>query len=76
MFADSASVVVHVVSGERPAAMQSHAVKLAPLSSLLLMFSLTDPSRATFIAIQNILKGLFMSYKLKFKLNILRFITR
>ncbi|XP_026326212.1 zwei Ig domain protein zig-8-like [Hyposmocoma kahamanoa] len=74
---DSASVVVHVVSGERPAAMQSIAVKMAPLPSFLLVAALTvDQSRATFVAIQNILTGLFMSFKLKLKLNILRFITR
>lgn len=77
LFADSASVVVHVVSGERPAAMQSIAVKTAPLPSFLLMAALTvDQSRATFVAVQNILTGLFMSFKLKLKFNILRFITR
>lgn len=45
--ADSASVVVHVVSGERPAAMQSDTTKLAPSLSLILLLSTTSQSSIT-----------------------------
>ncbi|KAG7300294.1 hypothetical protein JYU34_015879 [Plutella xylostella] len=44
---DSASVVVHVVSGERPAAMQSDTTKLAPSLSLILLLSTTSQSSIT-----------------------------
>lgn len=38
---DSASVVVHVVSGERPAAMQSNAAKVTPPCHVLLAIGIS-----------------------------------
>ncbi|KAL0821124.1 hypothetical protein ABMA28_005745 [Loxostege sticticalis] len=50
---DSASVVVHVVSGERPAAMQSHAIKMAPsLTTILLSTLIFKEARTLFNIIQ------------------------
>lgn len=73
-FIDSASVVVHVVSGERPAAMQSGAMKLYPHYSTisLLLFAIND-CRAYFfiINLQRYLKSLCcLIFKLVFLHNL------
>lgn len=48
---DSASVVVHVVSGERPAAMQSNSKRICPLPPLLLLPIRTSQLKSFFIII-------------------------
>ncbi|XP_041980762.1 limbic system-associated membrane protein-like [Aricia agestis] len=70
---DSASVVVHVVSGERPAAMQSNALKTTPALPLTLILTIIfSQSRnvlaETLYAIQTFLPRL--------DINILKYITR
>ncbi|XP_049872130.1 hemicentin-2-like [Pectinophora gossypiella] len=76
---DSASVVVHVVSGERPAAMQSYGTKVTPPTSLLVLLPLIEKqSRATFstILFTSIQALFFLNFKFRLKENILRFISR
>ncbi|KAI5651411.1 immunoglobulin domain-containing protein [Phthorimaea operculella] len=72
---DSASVVVHVVSGERPAAMQSSTVKVAPASAILLPILLSlNHCRATFMMYSLTILHAFFTIFLKFRLkdNLLR----
>ncbi|XP_026740955.1 limbic system-associated membrane protein-like [Trichoplusia ni] len=48
---DSASVVVHVVSGERPAAMQSNSNRIAPLPPLILISIRTNQCKTFFTTV-------------------------
>nr|XP_021181827.2 hemicentin-2 [Helicoverpa armigera] len=81
---DSASVVVHVVSGERPAAMQSRSKRISPLPPLMLL-SLRTSQLKTFLTTTMIYILLMFHYSsrsirnISFLLNnycIRRFVTR
>ncbi|PZC84049.1 hypothetical protein B5X24_HaOG206395 [Helicoverpa armigera] len=81
---DSASVVVHVVSGERPAAMQSRSKRISPLPPLMLL-SLRTSQLKTFLTTTMLYILLMFHYSsrsirnISFLLNnycIRRFVTR
>ncbi|XP_021181827.3 hemicentin-2 [Helicoverpa armigera] len=81
---DSASVVVHVVSGERPAAMQSRSKRISPLPPLMLL-SLKTSQLKTFLTTTMLYILLMFHYSsrsirnISFLLNnycIRRFVTR
>ncbi|KAG6441610.1 hemicentin-2 [Manduca sexta] len=73
---DSASVVVHVVSGERPAAMQSDATKLAPSIPLLILLFIK--SRTFYAFLDMLWRGRLQNISIKCQWNncIRRFVTR
>ncbi|XP_059060879.1 hemicentin-2-like [Achroia grisella] len=82
---DSASVVVHVVSGERPAAMQSNAIQVTPsLTSLIILVVNLNQIRSIFSNIieyiflltEKILKYFLVAVKFLWLNRIRRFITR
>ncbi|CAG9566113.1 unnamed protein product [Danaus chrysippus] len=57
---DSASVVVHVVSGERPAAMQSSSQRIIPAHVTLILFSYIFNKQFVFDITQNILISVYL----------------
>ncbi|CAD0202261.1 unnamed protein product [Chrysodeixis includens] len=61
---DSASVVVHVVSGERPAAMQSDGKRIAPLPPLILISMRTSQCKALFATIMLYILLMFQNISL------------
>ncbi|KAL4717297.1 hypothetical protein ACJJTC_017184 [Scirpophaga incertulas] len=63
---DSASVVVHVVSGERPAAMQSKAFKMTPQLMILTVITSRSLARPVLSTILNFLE-LFIFYQHQLK---------
>ncbi|XP_063383150.1 limbic system-associated membrane protein-like [Cydia fagiglandana] len=66
---DSASVVVHVVSGERPAAMQSHATELLPHYPIFLLLFAFNTSTFNITTLYDNLKTFFMFLKVVFLYN-------